>query len=67
MNTTLSTKLVALMLALSVNTVIMGGVALMFSSARARHAFADRRRHLSRYRPYRCLKPGRSAISGLVD
>ncbi len=32
MNTTLSTKLAALMLALAVNSVIMGGVALMFNA-----------------------------------
>jgi Mn2+/Fe2+ NRAMP family transporter len=32
MNTTLSTKLAALMLALVVNSVIMGGVALMFNA-----------------------------------
>ncbi len=32
MNTTLSTKLAALMLALAINSVILGGVALMFNS-----------------------------------
>jgi hypothetical protein len=32
MNTTLSTKIAALMLALAMNSVIMGGVALMFNA-----------------------------------
>jgi hypothetical protein len=32
MNTTLSSKLAALMLALAINSVILGGVALMFNT-----------------------------------
>jgi hypothetical protein len=32
MNTTISTKLAALVLALAINSVIMGGVALMFDA-----------------------------------
>jgi hypothetical protein len=32
MNTTISTKLAALALALAINSVIMGGVALMFNA-----------------------------------
>ncbi len=66
MNTSISTKLAALALALMVNSVIMGGIAYLFNTAAA----ADHGGHLAREHEQHCddqIGLSGSDLGALVD